>query len=338
MIDYLGISFRTLSHYPMQTYRTPIDTLSYFLACFTLTCFMLELCYMAWIVNGLHGIEDKKITPLQRNVRGVMMDGLNEESVKKSWFVRNYNLLYLLRFFAFICLLFGLQYLQIFQALFVFILMITFTAMTIYYQVQFGIFETRGLSIIKVIQECSIAVIMVMVNAFCLDSFRGFLSSKAKTLMVMIFMVLLILNIFLEVVSVILSIVQLCSKSKKSKVDPVKNKKKEIGKVLDIDTATFTATPNLRDLRKNARFEARKQKIQEAKEKANNNRGLDERLKKFLSDRQEIKIQPKSVKKRMMRAKHRKMFLNKKRKGKINNSVKRKKRHYKGMLSLEDLL
>ena len=235
VIDYLAVSFRTMGHYPLQKTKTALDILSYFLACFTLICFILEICYMTWVINGLQGVDGKKMTALQKNTREVLFDGLNEKSVKKSWFVRNYNLLYLLRFLVFMSFLFGLQYLQIFQALFSFILMITFTMFTFYYQLTRGLFDSASTSVIKMIQECSIAVIMIMVNTFCLDSFKGFLTSKAKTIMVLVFMVLLLLNIFLEFVSVVITIAQIFTKKKGrgETVNP-KHADLEVGKVFDL--------------------------------------------------------------------------------------------------------
>ena len=56
---------------------------------------------------------------------------------------------------------------------------------------------------------------MVLVNTFCVDSFEKLLTSKAKTIMVLVFMVLLLLNIVLEVLSVGITVIQLCKKSKK---------------------------------------------------------------------------------------------------------------------------
>ena len=307
VVDYLGISFRTLSHYPAQTNRSALDTLSYLLACFTLSCFTLELCYMGWVVNCLHGRSTKRMSITEKNMREVMFDGLNPVSINQSWFVRNYNLLYLLRFFTFMSFLFGLQYLQIFQALFSFVLMISFTILTIYYQLTVGLFDSFSSSIVKIIQECSIAVIMILVNTFCLDSFKGIISSKAKTAMVMIFMVLLLLNIVLEVLSVIISIILLCTQPKKLSPEEAakknyKNNNRRRGQVLDLPTPSNRGRSKVRMKRKrNNRnyFKEREKKIKD-------------KLMGFMEDRQEIKLMPSqsrraSGKRRMIRnhrAKH----------------------------------
>ena len=287
VVDYLAISFRTLSHYPAQTHRSALDTLSYALACFTLSCFTVEFCYMGWVSNYLEGGDTKKMSVVEKNMREVMFDGLNPESINKNWFVRNYNLLYLLRFFVFMSFLFGLQYLQIFQALFSFILMISFTVLIIYYQLTIGIFDTFGNSIIKVIQECSIAVIMVLVNTFCVDSFKGMLNSKAKTIMVLIFMVLLLLNIVLEVLSVGFSVVLLCVGSKKVKPESI-IPKNDIGHVLDMELPPNREKikGNIKKRRNNRRKNRRKNRINKKKKMI-----LDD-LEGFVKDREEIRLMP----------------------------------------------
>ena len=280
VIDYLAISFRTLGHFPLQKSKSILDILSYFLACFTLTCFAIEICYMAWVINGLHGIEEKNMSAGEKNIREIIFDGLNENSIKKSWFVRNYNLLYLLRFFVFVGFLFGLQYLQIFQALFSFILMISFTILTIYYQLTQGLFDSRASSIIKMIQECSIAVIMIMVNTFCLDSFRGFLNSKAKTVMVLVFMILILLNILLEFVSVVISLIEIFKRKKKRVIE--KNQPvDQIGIVFDIGR---------NQERKKILEKKKNQKESTENEKKNDQDPFGVERENFLRERQEIII------------------------------------------------
>ena len=235
VIDYVAISLRTLGHFSTQTTRSVLDLVSYILAWFTLTCFLLELCYMAWVVNWLGGMDDRKMTAMEKDTREVMLDGLNEESIRMSWFVRNYNLLYLLRYFVFMCFLLGLQYLQISQVLFSFILMISFTILTIYYQLTHKVFDTTISSVTTVIQECSIAVVLILVNTFCVDNFERFLNQRAKTILVVVFIILVVLNIAVEVLSAGSSLLQLCTKSH-GKVDSsdMKGTQDEIGKVFDI--------------------------------------------------------------------------------------------------------
>ena len=291
----MAISFRTLSHYPTQINRSALDTISYILACFTLTCFTIEFCYMGWVVNYLQGRKTNRMSVVQKNMRQVMFDGLNHKSVKKSWFIRNYNLLYLLRFFVFMGFLFGLQYLQIFQALFSFVLMISFTILTIYYQLAVGIFDSLGTSILKVIQECSIAIIMILVNTFCVDSFEKILSSKAKTIMVMIFMVLLILNIVLEVLSVIISVILLCKKPNKVRPDELEtDETEEVGRILDIDPPTplNRGKSKVRMKRKRKNNNNKNKKKNNKHNIRNEKKKIKDNLRDFMQDRQEIKLMP----------------------------------------------
>ena len=143
---------------------------------------------------------------LNQNLSEIYFENLNPESIKKSWFVRNYNFLYLMRVYLLSILIFSLQYLQAVQVTASLVLMLVSSAMTIYYQLTVGIFNSTYISVFKIIQEVSMTCMVGMINAFCLDSFNDFLGADTRILLVLSFSVLLVVNILIEIVSVILSI------------------------------------------------------------------------------------------------------------------------------------
>ena len=221
LIDYLMISLRTLGHYPTNP-KGPLETLSFLLACFTLTCFTIELVYMYRLVNENNFINNKNLTPVQKNLREVYYEGIKEETIRTSWFARNYNFLYLIRFSVFTVVLINLQYLQILQVLLNLILIVSFSAATVYYHSQIGVFDDKCNAIIKIAEEFSLSALIIMTNVFCFDSFASFLTLNYKHFMVVSFTLILVLNVALEITSVLVSILGYISERRKQskKINP----------------------------------------------------------------------------------------------------------------------
>ena len=232
-IDYLGICWRTFSHHPVtsNTSRSALDWLSYILATVALISFQIELFYMLWkcnhpaLLNLIREEKKAKIeaaknssnqaakekakdykTILNRNLSEIYFDGLDPESVEKSWFVRNFNFLYLMRLYLFSVLIFSMQYLPIVQVVASLVLLVAFTGVTLHYHSKMGLFGGSFVSVVRVIQEVSMCCMMGLINLFCLDSFYWLFSSNMKSIFVLIFTAFVVTNIAMEVGAVFVSI------------------------------------------------------------------------------------------------------------------------------------
>jgi hypothetical protein len=213
IIDYSAIALRTLGHFPTQTNHHSFDYLSYFLAAFTLTCFILELSYMFILVNSPKFYTDSYKSEKQTKLREVYFEGILEKKIKESWFARNYNFFYLARFMIICFLIFNFQYLQALQVFLSLIVMILFCVATIYYEFRDQFFKSGFLKIFRLIQEVSMTLIVFLINLFYYDSVKSQFSNSTKLILVMIFVVLLILNICLEIIGCIINMVEFIRKS-----------------------------------------------------------------------------------------------------------------------------
>ena len=239
-IDYLAFTLRTLAHYPAQVSRRLVDSLSYSISIFTVLCFAGELILMLITINDPRTYQSnkKQISPSLKSLKEVYYEGISEEALQESWFARNYNFLYLVRFAFLVIFLINLQYLQILQIFFSLALMTTMTVASLYYQFnsKAKIFEGRVVGIVRMILECSINIIIALIAIFCIDSFTYILSLRFKLILVILFLILLVLNIMLEMGLIVGPLIGLIYRRvKKGHVIPdAKNKRVEVGKVLDM--------------------------------------------------------------------------------------------------------
>ena len=193
---------------------------------------------MQRLVNNQKFIIDDGLTKIETNMREVFYEGIKQKAIETCWFARNYNYLYMLRFGVFAILLVNSQYLQIFQIFFSFIIVFSFSAACCYYQYFIEIYETKNTTIIRITQECSISLMIIMTNVFCLDSFLLFLNIQFKHFMVVLFAILMILNVLLEFVLILASIFSLiksCFKNKKRKTVPEFKKPAARGRLGNLD-------------------------------------------------------------------------------------------------------
>jgi len=217
LIDYLAISLRTLGHFPQAKTKCFLDYLSFFLACFMLICIIFELLYMWAKINDVEFYTNELLSKRDKAIKGYYYDGMKPEILKVSWFARNYNFFFLLRFVVVCVMIFNMQYLQFIQVIGSLIVMLTFCILTFHYQLKFHFFSSRFTMIFRLIQEISMTIIVILINLFCFDAFFEFLGSSQKELFVLVLMILLILNIVLEIISSIISIIFLIKGSFKKK-------------------------------------------------------------------------------------------------------------------------
>ena len=224
-VDYAGICFRTLGQGIGIVEQSTWDLLSYAAACFLITCMVMELLYIYEKVNSIHLKDEEQRTNSEKVIASVFYEGILEERVKVNWFSRNYQLMYLIRYFTMMLCIFNLQTLDAAQVNGCQFINIFFAVLTYYHQLSLGLFESKCEAVFKLIQETSMSVMIILVNIFCVDSFKHFLPNKAKQHLVIIFLTFFILNIGLEIIMAIMGVGEAlwelkdCCK-KKSKVEP----------------------------------------------------------------------------------------------------------------------
>jgi hypothetical protein len=213
LIDYTAIALRTLGHFSSHNTHYIWDYISYVLACFTLGCFSCELGSMYIRINCPNFYFNKVKGKKEEGLREVYFEGIAEEKLKSSWFARNYNFLYLMRFMVICVLIFNLQYLQIFQVFMSLVFMVIFCIITFRKVLKDDFFKSKFVKVFRLIQEVSMAVIVLLINIFCYDSFKSNLQNSQKVVLVLIFVGLLVLNILLEITACVISMASFLRKS-----------------------------------------------------------------------------------------------------------------------------
>lgn len=228
LIDYNSICLRTLGYYPISLNESSnaADHISYALACFIMSFFTYEFCFMYNYSNNPKLYSSKqKLTNLEKSLKEIFYNGIKPEILKENWFGRNYNFLYLSRFSAVCVLIFNLQNLQILQVIMSLIILVGFSALTFYHQIKHGIFISKFVSVYRLIQEASMTLIIILINIFMFDSFYNFLSQKMKIGLVFSFICLLALNILLEVTGALVSVLDFVRMKCTEKKEVKKTKK-----------------------------------------------------------------------------------------------------------------
>ena len=182
----------------------------------------------------------KKLSKTDKFLQEVFYDGISREALKKSFFARNYNLFYLLRFVIVCSFIFNLQHLPAIQVTFSFFILVGFSVISLYQQFTIGLFDSKFLVVFKVIQEVSMSLIITLINLFAIDYYRDFLSQKAKIALVATFIGLLVINILLEILSALVSIfyfvkdlVQECAQRRKKRKTKMNKKQPSVNNLLD---------------------------------------------------------------------------------------------------------
>ena len=228
LVDYLSVSFRTLGHHPTMVHHPRGDYPSFILAHFFVGCFTIELILMLKLCNSERFVNKEELSKTENSLWQVYFDGMEKSVLKTSWFARNYNFMFNVRFCALCWLIHNLQYLQIPQAVVSLLLFVVTAVLAFYYQFSEKIFDTTTTAVFRLVQEVSMAVMLLLVNIFCLDSFKRRLTSEFKAYSLVVFIILLVANIFLEITALLISFFHMlrtaCQTKQRGK-NPQKQKK-----------------------------------------------------------------------------------------------------------------
>jgi hypothetical protein len=216
IIDYLGSVLRTLGHHPTRTYAETVGSLSFVIAMSMLSFFTYEMCvfYTECVTN--YKKKSKELTPYDKSMREHLYEGIKIKAVNASWFCRTYNFFFLARMLLVIGFIFNLQYMQIFQVIGSFAVMLGFTIATFYYNKKFQFFESKFTKVFRLIQECSMTLLISLICVFYYNNNFDVLNQETKTYLVMFFITLISINILLEIANAFTLIGQIIrSKCKK---------------------------------------------------------------------------------------------------------------------------
>ena len=126
LMDQLPVVIATLSQgsiYPLNTLDRKI---SYFASLIFLSLCTYELFRQYLQTKRLHRATEEKMTALDKGLSDFYFDGLCQEEISSSWYVRNYNLLFTLRLVVVAFFIVSMQYLQILQVFLSFLVMLLF--------------------------------------------------------------------------------------------------------------------------------------------------------------------------------------------------------------------
>jgi hypothetical protein len=97
IMDQLPVTITTLSNSSIY----PLDTIDRKISFITSIAFVsicsYEFMRQYFEIKRLHMIKEDDMTPLDKGLSDLYFDGLSEDEISSSWYVRNYNLLFTLR-------------------------------------------------------------------------------------------------------------------------------------------------------------------------------------------------------------------------------------------------
>lgn len=84
--------------------------LSVILSMFLLLAFMMELAYTYYYTNKLYKEPPENLTKFEKQLSDIFYDGLEEDCIQNSWWVRNFNFIFVARYVMISLLISNLQY------------------------------------------------------------------------------------------------------------------------------------------------------------------------------------------------------------------------------------
>lgn len=177
IVDYAGLTLRTLAHSTSNPMNHILKMGSFILANFFLLCFVYEVIFGYIQTNSLYLRDKKRFAPIEKDLAGFYYDGLDRESLKSSWWVRNYNLIFTVRFMLVSVFIYAFQFLQILQVSLSLLLLLFICVCTLFMSFKLKFFKSKFTKIVRIFQEVSFTLILVFVGLFYMEkSYNSLLS------------------------------------------------------------------------------------------------------------------------------------------------------------------
>jgi hypothetical protein len=151
MVDYIGLTYRNLVYVSSSKINHPLKAISFIMAIFFITCFTVEIIFSYIQVNSLYLKDKSKMSPLEKDLKEVYYEGLDKESIKESWWVRNYNLIFTARFMLVCLFIYTFQNLQILQVGMSCVVLAFIFVMTFLKSIKLKFFKSKFTKIVRVI-------------------------------------------------------------------------------------------------------------------------------------------------------------------------------------------
>lgn len=201
----------------------PLKLISYLQSLFFLFCFIMELGFIYYYTNKLYKKEYEMLTKFEKQLSDILYEGLDMESVKQWWWVRNFNLIFTGRFVVVTLLIYNLQYLQVIQVTFSLAIIFGIFMFTLVTCNRTKFFHSKFTKVFRIIQGSSFTIILTLINVFYVDSELKFIKNENMNYyMVILFAVLVMLNILLEIINAFKELFQMawskCRQKERQKV------------------------------------------------------------------------------------------------------------------------
>lgn len=217
IMDQLPVTITTLSNSSIY----PLDSLDRKISFITSIGFVslasYEFLRQYFEMKRLQMIKEEDQTPLDKGLSDLYFDGLCNDEISSSWYVRNYNLLFTFRLVLVAFFIVTMQYLQILQVFLSFVAMLFFLILNAVNFRRHTIFEHRLTKFVRIIQDISFTLMMALICVLYFEQKKAVMNSTLKLIIVGSFLILVIINILLELVIMVKELGSSCCKKKNPK-------------------------------------------------------------------------------------------------------------------------
>ncbi len=133
-------------------------------------CIVWETIYSFWIINRLYKIAETEQTIVEKTLSKIYFQSLDKQGLNESWWVRNFNLIFVLHIILMALLIFNLQYLQTLQVLSCLTVCIGIFVTNIVISRKTKMLNSKFEKIYRRLQECSFVLILTVMALFYFDS------------------------------------------------------------------------------------------------------------------------------------------------------------------------
>jgi hypothetical protein len=169
IVDYAGLTLRTLAHSTSNPMNHILKLGSFILANFFLLCFVYEVIFGYIQTNSLYLRDKKSLDPIEKDLAGFYYEGLDRKSLESSWWVRNYNLIFIVRFMLVSVFIYAFQFLQMLQVSLSLLLLLFICVCTLFMSFKLKFFKSKLTKIVRIFQEVSFTLILVFVGLFYME-------------------------------------------------------------------------------------------------------------------------------------------------------------------------
>lgn len=215
IMDQLPVVLITLGNASREYLDTSLRKLSYLTSIAFILIFTYEFMRQYFEVERMSKLKKEERTEYDKKLGELYFDGICKEEISTNWFVRHFNLLFTLKFVFIGVIIVSMQYQQVFiQVLSSFVVTLSCLVINIRNFSKFKIFKSKLTKYLRMVQDASFTLMMLMIFALYVDEKSRFLNEFGKMLVVYIFVALVLINLVIEVTILLKEIFGSCCKKK----------------------------------------------------------------------------------------------------------------------------